>query len=122
MSTCLTCGGEGTIITCCDDICVGGGHCIHGDGEEMCPDCEGEGFINDENDDGGYYAAKDNYVFEGFQCENCGMLTDDQVEETQNPDIDTGFVCRRCTCMVFPKWRPNNGMQPTPEAGQLEML
>lgn len=38
---CLTCYGEGIIITCCDDICVGGGHCIHGDGEEVCPHCHG---------------------------------------------------------------------------------
>jgi DNA-directed RNA polymerase subunit RPC12/RpoP len=38
---CPTCGGEGIIITCCDDICIGGGHCIHGDGEEICPDCGG---------------------------------------------------------------------------------
>lgn len=51
MSMCLTCDGEGTIITCCDDICVGGGHCIHGDGEEICPDCEGEGFFYDDDDD-----------------------------------------------------------------------
>lgn len=60
MSTCLTCGGEGIIITCCDDICVGSGHCIHGDGEEYCPDCEGEGFIDDDSDDGGYSAYLDN--------------------------------------------------------------
>lgn len=40
---CYTCGGEGIIITCCDDICVGGGHCIHGDGEDICPECHGEG-------------------------------------------------------------------------------
>lgn len=38
---CERCGGEGIIITCCDDICVGGGHCIHGDGEMICPDCHG---------------------------------------------------------------------------------
>lgn len=38
---CDRCGGEGSIITCCDDICVGSGHCIHGDGEELCPACEG---------------------------------------------------------------------------------
>lgn len=37
---CHTCGGKGSSITCCDDICVGGGHCIHGDGEEDCPDCD----------------------------------------------------------------------------------
>ena len=38
---CDLCGGEGIIITCADDICVGGGHCIHGDGEEICPKCFG---------------------------------------------------------------------------------
>jgi hypothetical protein len=38
---CELCDGEGVIITCCDDICVGGGHCIHGDGEEVCPKCHG---------------------------------------------------------------------------------
>ncbi|KKW13433.1 MAG: hypothetical protein UY48_C0001G0054 [Candidatus Gottesmanbacteria bacterium GW2011_GWB1_49_7] len=36
---CDMCGGEGIIITCFDDICVGSGHCIHGDGEELCPNC-----------------------------------------------------------------------------------
>jgi len=41
--TCPECGGAGVIITCCDDLCVGGGHCIHGDGEMMCPICEGDG-------------------------------------------------------------------------------
>lgn len=40
-STCLTCGGTGIIITCMDDICVGSDHCIHGDGEEVCPECGG---------------------------------------------------------------------------------
>lgn len=40
-SLCLTCGGTGIIITCIDDMCVGGDHCIHGDGEEVCPECEG---------------------------------------------------------------------------------
>lgn len=40
-STCLTCGGTGIIITCMDDICVGGNHCIHGDGEAVCPECGG---------------------------------------------------------------------------------
>lgn len=39
---CETCGGEGVIITCIDDLCVGAGECMHGDGEELCPDCDGE--------------------------------------------------------------------------------
>lgn len=57
---CLTCGGNGTIVTCYDDICVGIGHCIHGDGEETCPDCGGEGEIfEDEEDD--YYDDDDYY-------------------------------------------------------------
>ena len=33
------------IITCCDDMCVGQDHCIHGDGEEICPTCDGEGWV-----------------------------------------------------------------------------
>jgi hypothetical protein len=47
MSTCPHCDGEGIIITCCDDMCNGIGHCIHGDGEETCPTCDGEGEIDD---------------------------------------------------------------------------
>lgn len=38
---CQTCGGEGFILTCCDDLCHGHGYCMHGDGERMCPACEG---------------------------------------------------------------------------------
>jgi len=38
---CPTCNGLGYIITCCDDICANSDRCIHGDGEEMCPDCHG---------------------------------------------------------------------------------
>lgn len=34
---CDICGGEGWIITCCDDLCHGAGYCIHGDGMELCP-------------------------------------------------------------------------------------
>jgi len=38
---CYTCGNEGVVIVCCDDICRGLGYCIHGDGEEGCSDCGG---------------------------------------------------------------------------------
>jgi hypothetical protein len=55
MSTCERCGGEGIIITCIDDLCVGGGHCIHGDGEEVCPDCFGEGEVDDDDRDDGTF-------------------------------------------------------------------
>lgn len=38
---CPNCGGRGFVITCWDDLCQDG--CIHGDGEEMCPACQGSG-------------------------------------------------------------------------------
>ena len=38
---------EGIIITCCDDLCANTDHCIHGDGEEVCPTCEGNGFMTE---------------------------------------------------------------------------
>lgn len=43
--TCPTCGGEGFIVTCIDDMCRGAGECMHGDGEDVCPDCDGEGSV-----------------------------------------------------------------------------
>lgn len=36
-SCCGLCGGAGVIVTCIDDLCVGAGECMHGDGEEICP-------------------------------------------------------------------------------------
>lgn len=39
---CNTCGGEGFIVVCIDDMCRGAGECMHGDGEIPCPDCGGE--------------------------------------------------------------------------------
>lgn len=42
---CNTCGGEGFIITCVDDLCHGGGYCIHGDGERVCPECKGRNLL-----------------------------------------------------------------------------
>lgn len=38
---CYRCGGEGFIITCIDDMCRGAGECMHGDGESVCPACNG---------------------------------------------------------------------------------
>jgi hypothetical protein len=40
---CNTCHGLGYIVTCCDDVCANSDHCIHGNGEETCPDCGGDG-------------------------------------------------------------------------------
>ena len=40
---CNTCGGEGFIVTCIDDMCRGCGECMHGDGEVPCPHCYGDG-------------------------------------------------------------------------------
>ncbi len=58
---CEECGGTGIVITCCDDICNGSGHCIHGDGEDVCPICHGEGvvFPFDDEADG---------IAEGYDC------------------------------------------------------
>ena len=36
---------DGIVITCCDDLCVGAGECMHGDGEMICPTCNGEGMV-----------------------------------------------------------------------------
>ena len=50
--TCPDCGGSGLVMACCDDICVGQGECIHGDGEVMCGMCGGEGeYIGPEPND-----------------------------------------------------------------------
>lgn len=38
---CPNCGGRGFVNTCWDGLCQDG--CIHGDGEEMCPACQGSG-------------------------------------------------------------------------------
>ena len=39
-SGCETCGGEGWLVVCIDDMCRGAGECMHGDGEIPCPDCD----------------------------------------------------------------------------------
>ena len=41
--SCCTCGGRRYIITCCDDLCRNGDSCMHGDGEDNCPDCNANG-------------------------------------------------------------------------------
>lgn len=39
-SFCNTCNNQGYIIECIDDLCANSNHCIHGDGEVSCPDCD----------------------------------------------------------------------------------
>ena len=39
---CYTCHNRGYIIECVDDLCRGHDHCMHGDGEISCPDCDHE--------------------------------------------------------------------------------
>jgi hypothetical protein len=56
--TCPMCDGNGVIITCFDDICCGMNHCIHGDGEEICLECGGEGDIIAEEDEW-YYSGQE---------------------------------------------------------------
>ena len=36
---CHRCGNTGWLITCMDDLCHGSGTCMHGDGEQPCPEC-----------------------------------------------------------------------------------
>ena len=50
MTTCWNCGGEGFIVVCIDDLCVGSGHCMHGDGEDICPECDGDGVLGGDDD------------------------------------------------------------------------
>lgn len=40
---CDLCDGSGVLMACIDDICVGRGECFHGDGDIICPNCEGSG-------------------------------------------------------------------------------
>ena len=39
---CFRCDNQGYILVCPDDMCHGLGYCIHGDGETICPYCQGE--------------------------------------------------------------------------------
>ena len=40
---CPGCDGSGEILVCVNDMCRGQGWCMHGDGDQLCPDCRGEG-------------------------------------------------------------------------------
>ncbi len=40
---CQECDENNEVVVCCDDICVGTGHCIHGDGMAICGNCWGTG-------------------------------------------------------------------------------
>lgn len=42
--TCWGCGGEGTVVDCCDDLCHGQDWCMHGD-NRTCRECHGEGVL-----------------------------------------------------------------------------
>lgn len=39
--TCWNCSGRGFIVICVDDLCRNSDECMHGDGEEMCRECDG---------------------------------------------------------------------------------
>lgn len=82
MTTCMTCGGDGYIVTCVDDTCVGIGHCMHGDGEETCPDCSGEGEIFDGDDD--LYPDDDDIVEISKPASPLEMRLDQQLVEAEN--------------------------------------
>lgn len=40
---CHNCDGEGQVMVCIDDMCVGMGDCMHGDGWVVCRACGGSG-------------------------------------------------------------------------------
>lgn len=42
---CDACDENGFYVTCLDDLCHSGDGCIHGDGEVLCPYCNGRGKI-----------------------------------------------------------------------------
>ena len=44
---CLDCD-DGTVISCPDDLCRNGNHCMHRDGEYTCSTCDGEGQVYPE--------------------------------------------------------------------------
>ena len=42
---CFECDENHEECDCCDDICQGSGHCIHGDGMTECRECHGTGIV-----------------------------------------------------------------------------
>lgn len=48
--SCDRCYGEGTIVVCPDDLCRNSDHCMHGDGERVCPVCNGDGDLSEDED------------------------------------------------------------------------
>ena len=43
MEICWVCDGRGWVVICMDDICRARKECMHGDGEDICDNCQGEG-------------------------------------------------------------------------------
>ncbi len=43
---CPNCDGEGSIVTCIDDLCYRREVCIHGDPPTICPECKGTGRVD----------------------------------------------------------------------------
>jgi hypothetical protein len=100
--TCQHCGGTGTVVTCWDDLCANGDHCIHGDGEADCPECQGVGevccsggppsaqrelavrLLEEGEDPDSHRCRRCNSIYDGGQrCQNCGdanPLSEDDVE------------------------------------------
>ena len=61
MNTCPKCDGDGWVVICIDDICRGRGDCMHGDGNRVCPVCEGAGEV-DGDYEGEYEIVGDEQV------------------------------------------------------------
>ncbi len=42
---CYDCNEFNEVCVCCDDLCQGAGECMHGDGMDPCPECNGIGIV-----------------------------------------------------------------------------
>lgn len=61
-TTCISCDGKGSIVTCPDDMCHTRDGCIHGDGEFFCGYCEGEGNVYPKKIDRDEFALKQKHI------------------------------------------------------------
>lgn len=56
-----------------------------------------------------------NYEFKGFDCNNCGLITEDQACETKDPNIAIGWNCNECDGNAYPQFGPVPNPDPDEE-------
>ena len=54
------------------------------------------------------------YEFKGFDCQNCGLITEEQTRETKDPNNDTGYACLKCEDVAFPQFKGEEGEESGP--------